>query len=172
LPELNAEGINLRLILGHAYGKTAPAKVFSDTFYADVTMQPRSLLPLPDDHEDRGLYITESSVSIAGQTFEAGRMMVFRPGDKITVAAGERGARLMILGGATLEGRATSSGTLSLQAKKSSRKPNTNGVANWGNGLFDLPSDDRAEFIPLPGQRAENWTPCPKSRSTARKPAA
>ncbi len=31
-------------------------------------------------------------------------MMVFRPGDRITVAAGGRGARLMILGGATLSG--------------------------------------------------------------------
>jgi hypothetical protein len=30
--------------------------------------------------------------------------MVFRPGDRITVAAGDQGARLMILGGATLGG--------------------------------------------------------------------
>ncbi|MCH8490626.1 MAG: hypothetical protein LAT81_11950, partial [Oceanicaulis sp.] len=46
-------------------------------------------IALPDDHEDRGLYITEGTVEIAGQEFEAGRMMVFRPGDRITVRAGE-----------------------------------------------------------------------------------
>lgn len=151
LPAFDADGVNLRLILGRAYGKTAPAKVFSDTFYADVIMRPKSLLPLPDDHEDRGLYVSEGSVSIAGQEFEAGRMMVFRPGDKITVAAGERGARLMILGGATLEGPryiawnfVSSSKERLEEAKQQWRR------ADWGKGRFDLPPGDRGEFIPLP----------------------
>lgn len=69
-----------------------------------MTLAPGARFPLPDDHEDRGIYITEGSVSIAGQSFEAGRMMVFRPGDAINVAAGPQGARLMALGGATLNG--------------------------------------------------------------------
>jgi redox-sensitive bicupin YhaK (pirin superfamily) len=151
LPEFDADGVNLRLILGRAYGESAPAKVFSDTFYADVTMRPKALLPLPDDHEDRGLYVSEGSVTIAGQDFEAGRMMVFRPGDRITVAAGERGARLMILGGATLNGPryifwnfVSSSRERLEEAKQQWRR------GDWGRGQFDLPPDDRAEFIPLP----------------------
>ncbi|HRY06318.1 MAG TPA: pirin family protein [Hyphomicrobiaceae bacterium] len=152
LPVFDDGGVTLRLILGRAYGKSAPAKLFSDTFYADVTMQPGARLPLPDDHEDRGLYIVEGAVNIAGQKFEAGRMMVFRPGDKITVAAGDGGARLMILGGETLNGPryifwnfVSSSKERLEEAKQQWRR------AEWGNGLFDLPPDDRAEFIPLPG---------------------
>ncbi|MFV0368768.1 MAG: pirin family protein [Hyphomicrobiaceae bacterium] len=151
LPEFEDRGIKLRLILGNAYGQSAPARMFSETFYADVTLQPGALLPLPDEHEDRGLYVTEGSVTIAGQEFESGRMMVFRPGDKITVAAGERGARLMILGGATLEGPryifwnfVSSSKEKLDDAKEQWRR------GNWGEGLFDLPPDDRDEFIPLP----------------------
>lgn len=151
LPEFEDRGIKLRLILGNAYGQSAPARMFSETFYADVTLQPGALLPLPDEHEDRGLYVTEGSVTIAGQEFESGRMMVFRPGDKITVAAGERGARLMILGGATLEGPryifwnfVSSSKEKLDDAKEQWRR------GNWGAGLFDLPPDDRDEFIPLP----------------------
>jgi redox-sensitive bicupin YhaK (pirin superfamily) len=54
---LEDEGINLRLILGNAYGAVAPASVFSDTFYADVALQPGARMRLPDDHEDRGLHI-------------------------------------------------------------------------------------------------------------------
>lgn len=104
LPMIEAEGIEVRLILGTAYGETAPATMFSETFYLDVTLQPGARFPLPDDHEDRGLYITQGAVSIAGETFETGRMMVFRPSDKITVQAGPQGARLMALGGATLNG--------------------------------------------------------------------
>ena len=104
LPVIEDRGAQVRLILGSAYGQNAPATMYSQTFYADVKLDAGGLLPMPDDHEDRGIYIVEGSISIAGQEFEAGRMMVFRPGDRITVAGGDRGARLMILGGATLPG--------------------------------------------------------------------
>lgn len=151
LPMLEDGGVSLRLILGHAYGERAPANVFSDTFYADVTLAPGTRFPLPDDHEDRGLYVVEGAISIAGQDFEAGRMMVFRPGDRITVAAGPSGARLMALGGATLSGpryiwwNFVSSSREKIEAAKEEWRRGA-----WGEGRFDLPPDDRAEFIPLP----------------------
>lgn len=104
LPEIHDTGIRARLILGAAYGAKAPATMYSDTFYLDVVLDPGARFPLPDEHEDRGLYITSGTVEIAGEVFEAGRMMVFRPGDRITVRAGAQGARLMALGGATLNG--------------------------------------------------------------------
>lgn len=150
LPEIEAEGVTARLILGNAYGETAPATLHSEAFYLDVVLQVGARFPLPDDHEDRGLYITEGSVSIAGQEFEAGRMMVFRPGDKITVQAGDTGARLMALGGATLNGprhvwwNFVSSSKDKIEAAKEEWR-----AANWGKGLFDLPAGDRDEFIPL-----------------------
>ena len=144
-------GVSVRLILGNAYGKTAPATMLSDTFYADVKLEPGSRLPLPDNHEDRGIYIVEGSIVVAGQEFEAGRMMVFRPGDRITVGAGERGARLMILGGATFNGpryiwwNFVASSKERIEAAKDEWR-----AANWGKGRFDLPVDDRNEHIPLP----------------------
>ncbi|MCB1354897.1 MAG: pirin family protein [Rhodobacteraceae bacterium] len=152
LPEISDGGITARLILGEAYGESAPATMYSETFYLDVVLAPGARFPLPENHEDRGLYITEGSVTVAGQVFEAGRMMVFRPGDRITVAAGEAGARLMALGGATMGGPryiwwnfVASSRDRIETAKEEWR------AANWGAGLFDLPVDDKAEFIPLPG---------------------
>ena len=151
LPELEHDGVHLRLILGSAYGEKAPVKMFSEMFYADVTMQPDALLPMPDDHEDRGLYVTEGSVVIAGQSFEAGRMLVFRPGDRMTVKAGPEGARLMILGGETMPGPryiwwnfVASSPERIEQAKDEWR------TADWENGRFTLPPDDRDEFITMP----------------------
>jgi redox-sensitive bicupin YhaK (pirin superfamily) len=144
-------GISLRLILGNAYGKTAPAKMFSETFYADVRLAPGSQLPMPDEHEDRGIYIVEGSISVAGQVYEAAQMMVFRPGDRITVAAGANGARLMILGGATLGGpryiwwNFVASSQERIEHAKAEWR-----TENWGKGRFDLPVDDRDEHIPLP----------------------
>lgn len=152
LPGIRDQGVEARLILGHAYGEVAPATLYSDTFYLDVILQPRARFPLPDDHEDRGIYISQGSVRIAGQEFEAGQMMVFRPGDAITVAAGDRGARLMALGGATMNGPryiwwnfVASSQDRIEEAKRQWQ------AEHWGQGLFDLPPDDREEHIPLPG---------------------
>jgi len=150
LPEIEDAGVSLRLILGRAYGETAPAKVFSDLFYADVALKPGARAPLPDDHEDRGLYVVEGSISVAGQTFEAGQMLVFRPGDRIAVAGGEHGARVILLGGATLGRRyvwwnfVASSQERIEAAKEAWQK------GDWGHGRFDLPPYDRDEFSPAP----------------------
>ena len=151
LPVLESEGIRLRLILGSAYGAAAPAAVFSDAFYADVALERGAVMPLPDDKEDRGLHLLDGSLSIAGQTFDAGQMLVFRPKDAISVAAGPAGARFVVLGGATLEGPryiwwnfVSSSQEKIAAAREEWRK------AEWGRGQFDLPAEDRDEFIPLP----------------------
>ncbi len=151
LPVIENEGVSVRLILGRAYGARAPASVFSETFYADAKLAPGARLPLPDDHEDRGIYVVEGSISVAGQSFEAGQMMVFRPGDAITIGAGDAGARLILLGGATLGGpryiwwNFVASSQEKIEAAKVQWRR-----GEWGIGLFDLPPDDRSEFIPLP----------------------
>ncbi|MBE1283028.1 MAG: pirin family protein [Rhodobacteraceae bacterium] len=151
LPFLQGEGKEVRLILGRAWGETAPATLYSDTFYADVVLEPGAKLPLPDDHEDRGLYITQGSVVIAGDVFEAGQMMVFRPGDRITVTAGEQGARLMALGGETLNGprhiwwNFVASSKERIEAAKEAWA-----AGDWEHGQFSLPPGDEGEFIPLP----------------------
>ncbi|MGR3366245.1 MAG: pirin family protein [Sagittula sp.] len=151
LPEFNDGGVSARLILGRAFGATAPATLYSDTFYLDVTLEAGARFPLPDDHEDRGIYVSTGSVRVAGQVFEAGRMMVFRPGDAITVEAGPEGARLMALGGETLNGpryiwwNFVASSRDRIEAAKEEWR-----AAHWGKGMFDLPPADREEHIPLP----------------------
>jgi len=151
LPFWEAEGKQVRLILGRAYGETAPVKTFTDMFYADVVLEPGAKLPLPDDHEDRGLYVVSGEISVAGDTFAAGRMMVFRPGDQISVSAGERGARLMILGGETLNGpRHIWWNFVASSREKIDAAKEAWAAGDWAHGRFQLPPGDTDEFIPLP----------------------
>jgi redox-sensitive bicupin YhaK (pirin superfamily) len=150
LPVLDYEGAEARLILGTGWGAESPVTMQSEIFYADVILQPGAQFPLPDDHEDRGLYITQGSVEVAGDVFEAGQMMVFRPGDALSVKAGAQGARLMALGGATLNGprylwwNFVSSRVERIEQAKEDWK-----TADWEGGPFRLPPGDADEFIPI-----------------------
>jgi redox-sensitive bicupin YhaK (pirin superfamily) len=151
LPFLEGEDKELRLILGSAYGETAPVKTASEMFYADAVLAAGAAIPMPDNHEDRGAYVVAGSVEIAGQTFEAGQMMVFRPGDKISAKAGSRGAQLMLLGGATLEGPRYIwwNFVASSQDRIDAAKEAWRGE-DWRHGRFQLPPGDDQEHIPLP----------------------
>ena len=150
LPVIEDGGATVRLILGSAYGETAPVDTFSEMFYGDVVLTAGSQLPMPDEHEDRAIYVIEGRISVAGDTFEPGQMMVFRPGDGLSVRA-ETDARLMILGGETLGGprhiwwNFVASSKERIEAAKEAWR-----AGDWQHGRFSLPPGDDAEFIPLP----------------------
>lgn len=151
LPFLEGEGKKVRLILGNAWGERAPVKTFSEMFYADAALEADAKLPLPDNHEDRGLYVTQGSMLIAGEEFWAGRMVVFRPGDPITVTAGKSGVRLMVLGGETLNGPRYVAWNFVASSKEKLEAAREAWIkGDFEHGRFRLPPDDKAEFIPFP----------------------
>ena len=90
-------------------------------------------------------------VTVAGQTFGPGQMLVFRPGDAISAKAGGQGARLMVLGGATMPGprfiwwNFVASSQERIDAAREAWR-----AGDWAHGRFHLPPGDEAEFIPAP----------------------
>jgi redox-sensitive bicupin YhaK (pirin superfamily) len=46
--------------------------MLSETFYADVKLEAGSRLPMPGDHEDRGIYIVEGAISDRRPGFRGG----------------------------------------------------------------------------------------------------
>lgn len=151
LPFLESEGKEVRLIIGNAYGERAPTKTFSEMFYADAVLASEASLPLPDEHEDRGVYVVNGTIEVAGATYESGQMMVFRPGDPITIKAGSQGARLILLGGETLGGpRYIWWNFVASSREKIEHAKAAWGEGDWNRGRFRLPPGDTEEFIPLP----------------------
>jgi len=59
--------------------------------------------PLDADHEERAIYVVDGEVEIANERYEGPRLLIFRPGDRITVKA-VKPTRMMFLGGDALEG--------------------------------------------------------------------
>jgi hypothetical protein len=78
-------------------------------------------------------------------------MLVFRPGDRISLRAGGGGARVMVLGGATLDGprhiwwNFVASSQDRIDAAKEAWR-----AGDWAHGRFSLPPHDAGEFTPAP----------------------
>ena len=145
LPLIEDRGVAVRVVAGSVYGATSPVKTHSDLFYADVQLAAGSVLPLPADHEERGIYVAEGAVVIADQSFAAGRLLVFRPGDAISVKA-QTDARIMLLGGEPMDGprhiwwNFVSSSKDKIEAAKD----------DWKRGRFAIVPGDETDFIQLP----------------------
>jgi len=144
LPVIEDGGVWARVIAGTAFGRTSPVGMLSQWLYAEVMLAPGASAPLDPDQEERAIYVAEGEVDIAGDTFEAPRLLIFRPGDRITVRASRR-ARLMFLGGAALEGPRY----IWWNFVSSRRERIEEAKEDWKMGRF-APVPNETEFIPLP----------------------
>ena len=144
LPLIEDGGVRARVIAGSAFGKTSPVGMLSEWLYAEVVLAPGACAPLEPDQEERAIYVVEGEVDIAGDTFEGPRLLIFRPGDRITVRALRR-ARLMFLGGAALEGARY----IWWNFVSSRKERIEQAKEDWKTGRF-APVPNETELIPLP----------------------
>jgi hypothetical protein len=146
LPRIDGEGKRVRLVMGEAYGRRSPVAFPHPSLYAEAVLAPGAVLPFDTDYDERGLYIASGEIDIAGDRFEAGRLLVFRPGDRISILALSN-ARLMLLGGEPMDGprhiwwNFVSSSKDRIDAAKE----------DWRQRRFALVPGDEKGFIPLPG---------------------
>jgi redox-sensitive bicupin YhaK (pirin superfamily) len=145
LPTIQRDGANLSLIAGNVHGETSPVKVFSPMFYLGGSLEAEADFAITDEHEERSVYVVDGTVSVDGQTLEEGDMAVLLPGKSARVKT-DSGARIMLAGGAPLDGKrliwwnlVASEQSLIDRAKR-----------EWKNGDFATVRDDEDEFIPLP----------------------
>jgi redox-sensitive bicupin YhaK (pirin superfamily) len=103
LPEFRGEGAVLRLIAGEAFGKRAPAAVYSPMFYLAATLEAGAVVALPDEYAERAVYVVEGSVEVAGEHYGTGHMVLFDAGSHASLRA-LGSATVMLLGGAPLDG--------------------------------------------------------------------
>jgi hypothetical protein len=144
LPTITERGFTARVIAGRSFGVTSPVAMVSPWFYTEVSAQQDVSLPLDPDHEERAIYLVDGEVEIAGDRFEGPRLLIFRPGDRITVKA-RRPTRMIFLGGDALEGPRH----IWWNFVSSSRERIEQAKEDWKRGRFaHVPNE--TEFIPLP----------------------
>jgi redox-sensitive bicupin YhaK (pirin superfamily) len=145
LPVVAGDGQIVRIVIGSLYGKRSPVPTLSDTIFADAALTPGAVLPIDAQAEERALYVVAGEIDIAGDRFAAGRLLVLRPGDPISVTAASE-ARVILLGGAAMDGPRHVWWNF-----VSSRKERIEQAkADWKLRRFDTVPGDESEFIPLP----------------------
>ncbi len=144
LPMVEESGVTVRVILGDLFGLASPVATMSPTFYADVTLTAGRVVALPTSPDERGAYIVEGSVHVDGRAFGAGELLVFTIGTEVLLR-GAPGARVMVFGGAPLDGPRY----LWWNFVSSRKERIEEAAADWKAGRFaPVPGDP--EFIPLP----------------------
>jgi redox-sensitive bicupin YhaK (pirin superfamily) len=116
-------------------------------FYADITLEEGARLPVSVEHKERAAYVVEGSIGLIpeGGTFDAGQLLIFKPGEEITLSAGaSRSARLMLLGGEPLDGKRH----IWWNFVSSSRERIEQAKEDWREGRFASVPEE-TEFIPL-----------------------
>jgi redox-sensitive bicupin YhaK (pirin superfamily) len=149
LPMLRDRGASVRLIAGEAWGERSPVAALSPTFYADVALDTNAVVPLPQEHAERAAYVVEGAIEISGERFEPGGMLIFRPRDGLALRAVGGPARLLVLGGAPMDGPRH----LFWNFVSSRRERIELAKADWKAGRFAKVAQDAQEFIPLPEER-------------------
>jgi redox-sensitive bicupin YhaK (pirin superfamily) len=148
LPVIEGEGKRVRLISGSLYGARSPVRTFSEMFYADVTIEAGARLFVSTEHEERAAYVVEGSVKLLRDSgsFDAGQLLVFKPGEEITMASPESSSvRVMLLGGEPMDRKRH----IFWNFVSSSKERIEQAKEDWQAGRFaSVPGE--SEFIPLP----------------------
>ncbi|MDR5758022.1 pirin family protein [Caballeronia sp. LZ035] len=153
LPQIERDGVTLRVIAGSAFGVTAPTRTFSPTLYVAAQFAPGSAITLDTEHEERGIYLVSGDLSLDGEALPEQQMAVLAPGADVQLTSAG-GAVAMLLGGAPLDGTRF----IEWNFVSSARDKIAAAKTAWSEQrMGHVPGE--SEFIPLPPQRREPQAP-------------
>ena len=145
LPVLEEDGLKTQLIMGDWRGLSSPVTCHSPTIYAAIELRPGAALLIDHEADERALYLMDGDATVDGQALLPMLLTLLAPG-YLPLLSSERGARLMLCGGAPMDGERHVWWNF-----VSSRRDRINEAKRaWRAGEFVLPPDDHDEFIPLP----------------------
>lgn len=150
LPFIEGEGVSARVVAGSYWGKRAPVDTLSSMFYVDLRLAPGARIGMPPEYPEQALYIVAGRLDLGRDgLFEAGQLVVLKPGAHVVLAAAGPGeTRVMLLGGEPMDGPRY----LSWNFVASSEERIAQARRDWQAGAFaQVPGE--TEFIPLPEQK-------------------
>jgi redox-sensitive bicupin YhaK (pirin superfamily) len=145
LPVIDVDHVEVRLIMGEAWGAASPVTCHSPTIYASLVIPPGGSIRIESEADERALYLLDGDATIDGTSIDPRNLVLLAPGHRPVLKTKE-GGRLMLCGGAPMDGERH----VWWNFVSSSRDRINEAKRAWKAGEFDLPPDDDDEFIPLP----------------------
>lgn len=103
LPSKTEQGVQITVIAGHGFRLISPVPVHSPTLYAIVEMQPGSTLLIPDEHNERAVFLLEGDARLGADRLQTHTLAVMQEGVESSLST-THGGRLILAGGAALDG--------------------------------------------------------------------
>lgn len=148
IPEIDVDGVRVRVLIGQAFGATSPVTTFSPTLYLDVALHAGVAFVLPALAEERAVYAVDGDVTVDGQPVAARQMALLAPGAAAVIHC-EQPTRLAVIGGASMPHR-----HIWWNFVSSRKERIVQAAADWESGRF-VPVPGETEFIPLPERRVK-----------------
>ena len=148
-PAYENGGLFARLVAGEADGARAAVPVSSPLFYVHWELaEGVRTAPPPGKgaggYSERALYVARGEIEVGDRTFHEGQMIILEPTAEPTIRA-VRASSVMVLGGEPVGPR-----IIWWNFVHSKQERIDQAKADWKAGRMALPSEDDAEFIPLP----------------------
>lgn len=143
IPGVSRTGVDLRVLIGGAYGAQSPVKTFCETLYVEAAMQQGSRLTAPTGVPELALYVVEGSVEANGVPIKQHQMGILESDAGVELVASEQ-SRIAFIGGESLGPR-----HIFWNLVSTSRERIEQAKADWKADRFPkVPGE--TEFIPLP----------------------
>lgn len=143
IPQLDVGGVTVRVVIGKAYGRTSPVKVFSPTLYLECRLPPGCVLALPDGYRELAAYVVGGAVRLDQHIYKRGLMALMRRGQPPRIHA-EVESHVVVIGGEPVGERHIWWNFVSSSAERIERAK-----SDWQERRFE-PVPGETEYIPLP----------------------
>lgn len=143
IPTRTIDGLNLRVMMGSAYGVTSPVRTFADTLYVEAQLKAGQRLALPDAAE-RALYVVSGALRLGSRSLPEHTMAILSRASNLVVDA-DTDSRIALIGGEPLGERFIDWNFVSSRKERIEEAK-----ADWRAGRYPRVPGDEEEFIPLP----------------------
>ncbi len=146
VPELSEQDAKVRVLIGEAFGVRSPVATFAPTLYLDIELEAGGRFVLPALATEMAIYAVMGELAVDGQPVPAHAMAVLPDGQGATLHAGPAPVRLVVVGGAPLDGPRF----ITWNFVSSRRERILQAGDDWAAQRMGQIAGE-TEFIPLPG---------------------
>lgn len=100
LPVVSVSGATVTVFAGRLLGQQSPATMFTDSFGAEIVLDPGATIVIPiDPGHETGVLIVDGTATVNGTITATTAMAFTEPGGASVSITSETGARVILLGG-------------------------------------------------------------------------